>query len=151
MDSVQRLRYEAAAAGTLWSNAQQRVTTERQGIVIEPANPGFIYRPVYSPAVYGPWPSPDYPPLDISPPDYGLGLPLPYGIGFGAGFVVVQPLWHWCAFDWGQRRIQLNAVRSALIWPTMRAGRIRGKPSSFPPPGEDSSAEEGGFEPLVAP
>jgi Protein of unknown function (DUF3300) len=48
MDSIQRLRYEAAAAGTLWSNAQQRVTTERQGIVIEPANPGFIYPPVYS-------------------------------------------------------------------------------------------------------
>ena len=34
MDAVQRLRHEAAAAGTLWSNAQQRVTTERQGIVI---------------------------------------------------------------------------------------------------------------------
>ena len=37
MDAIQRLRYEAAEAGTLWSNAQQRVTTERQGIVIEPA------------------------------------------------------------------------------------------------------------------
>jgi hypothetical protein len=111
MDSIQRLRYEAAAAGTLWSNAQQRVTTERQGIVIEPANPGFIYPPVYSPAVYGLWPSPDYPPLDISPPDYGFGLPLPYGIGFGVGFVVVQPLWRWCAFDWGQRRIQLDVDR----------------------------------------
>jgi uncharacterized protein DUF3300 len=111
MDSIQRLRYEAAAAGTLWSNAQQRVTTERQGIVIEPANPEFIYPPVYSPAVYGPWLSPDYPPLDISPPDYGLGLPLPYGIGFGVGLVVVRPLWRWCAFDWGQRRIQLDVDR----------------------------------------
>src|SRR5712675_3454472 len=120
MDSIQRLRYEAAAAGTLWSNAQQRVTTERQGIVIEPANPGFIYPPVYSPAVYGPWPSPDYPPLDISPPDYGLGLPLPYGIGFGVGFVVIQPLWRWCAFDWGQRRIQLDVDRFNALnrhWP----------------------------------
>src|ERR1700731_1829015 len=83
MDSIQRLRYEAAAAGTLWSNAEQRGTTERQGIVIQPANPELIYPPVYSPAVYGSWPSPDYPPLDISPPDYGSGLPLPYGIGFG--------------------------------------------------------------------
>src|SRR5437879_2736549 len=36
MDSIQRLRHEAEAAGTLWSNPQQRVTTERQGIVIEP-------------------------------------------------------------------------------------------------------------------
>jgi Protein of unknown function (DUF3300) len=41
MDSIQRLRHQAAAAGTLWSNAQQRVTTERQGIVIEPAR-GYL-------------------------------------------------------------------------------------------------------------
>jgi hypothetical protein len=108
MDAIQRLRHQAAAAGTLWSNAEQQVTTERQGIVIEPANPEFIYPPVYSPAVYGPWPYPDYPPLDISPPDYGAGFPLPFGIGFGVGFAVVQPLWRWCAFDWGQRRIQLD-------------------------------------------
>ena len=108
MDAIQRLRHQAAAAGTLWSNAQQQVTTERQGIVIEAANPEFIYPPVYSPAVYGPWPNPDYPPLDISPDDYGVGFPLPLGIGFGVGFAVVQPLWRWCAFDWAQRRIQLD-------------------------------------------
>jgi hypothetical protein len=117
MDSIQRLRHQAAAAGTLWSNAQQRVTTERQGIVIEPANPEFIYPPVYSPAgVYGPWPYPDYPPFDISPfdispSDLDFGLPLPFGIGFGAGIVAVGPLWRWCAFDWSQRRIQLDADR----------------------------------------
>ena len=108
MDSIQRLRHQAAAAGTLWSNAEQQVTTERQGIVIEPANPELIYPPVYSPAVYGPWPYPDYPPLDISPDDYGVGFPLPFGIGFGVGFAVVQPLWRWCAFDWAQRRIHLD-------------------------------------------
>ena len=109
MDSIQRLRHEAAAAGTLWSNPQQRVTTERQGIVIEPANPEFIYPPVYRPAgAYGPWPYPDYPPLDISPAEPEFGLPLPFGIGFGVGFAVVRPLWRWCAFDWGLRRIQLD-------------------------------------------
>src|SRR5271156_362408 len=108
MDAIQRLRYQAAAAGTLWSNAEQQVTTERQGIVIEPANPEFIYPPVYSPAVYGPWPYQDYPPLDISTDDYGVGFPLPFGIGFGVGVAVVQPLWRWCAFDWGQRLIQLD-------------------------------------------
>jgi len=75
MDSIQRLRHEAAAAGTLWSNAQQRVTTERQGIVIQPANPELIYPPVYSPAVYGSWPSPDYPPLDIFSTRLWLGSP----------------------------------------------------------------------------
>ncbi|MBV8520639.1 MAG: DUF3300 domain-containing protein, partial [Acetobacteraceae bacterium] len=112
MDAIQRLRYQAAAAGTLWSNAQQRVTTERQGIVIEPANPDLVYPPIYSPAgVYGPWPYPDYPPFDISPFGTDFGLAGPFGIGFGAGFVVVQPLWRWCSFDWAQRRIQLDVDR----------------------------------------
>jgi Protein of unknown function (DUF3300) len=108
MDAIQRLRHQSVAAGTLWSNAEQRVTTERQGIVIEPVNPEFIYPPVYSPAVYGPWPNPDYPPLEVSPDEYGIASPLPFGLGFGAGFTVVQPLWRWCAFDWAQRRIQLD-------------------------------------------
>ena len=112
MDAIQRLRYEAAEAGTLWSTAQQRVTTERQGIVIEPVNPEFIYPPVYSPAgVYGPWPYPDYPPFEIFPPEPDFGLQAPLGIGFGVGFVVVRPLSRWCAFDWRQRRIQLDVDR----------------------------------------
>jgi hypothetical protein len=115
MDAIQRLRHQAAAAGTLWSNAEQQVTTERQGIVIEPANPEFIYPPVYSPAVYGPWPYPDYPPIDISPPEFSAGFPLPFGIGFGVGFAVVQPLWRWCTFDWGQRRIQLDIEKLNTI------------------------------------
>ena len=96
MDSIQRLRHQPRLPGRC-GPTQQQVTTERQGIVIEPANPELIYPPVYSPAIYGPWPYPDYPPLDISPDDYGVGFPLPFGIGFGVGFAVVQPLWRWCA------------------------------------------------------
>jgi hypothetical protein len=88
MDAIQRLRYQAAAAGTLWSNAQERVTTERQGIVIEPANPEFVYPPVYNPAgVYGPWPYPDYPPFDLSPLETDFGPAGPFGIGFGVGLL----------------------------------------------------------------
>jgi hypothetical protein len=116
MDAIQRLRQQAAAAGTLWSNAQQRVTEEGQGIVIEPANPGYIYPPLFNPAlVYGPWPSPEYPPLDIVPPDYGVGLGLPVGISFGAGLAVVNKLWPWCSFDWGQRRIRLHVQTSKAV------------------------------------
>jgi hypothetical protein len=107
MDAIQRLRNQAAAAGTLWSTAQQRVTTEGQGIVIEPMNPALIYPPVYNPDLaYGPWPYPDFPPLDIVPPDYDPGFGLPFGIGFGIGFVVIQPFR--CAFDWTQRQLLLN-------------------------------------------
>jgi len=113
MDTIQRLRQQAAAAGTLWSNAQQIVTEEGQGIAIEPANPAYMYPPVYNPAVvYGPWPSPEYPPLDIVPPDYGAGFALPFGIGFGAGFAVVQPLWRRCAFDWAQRQIRFHVEKT---------------------------------------
>jgi hypothetical protein len=112
MDAIQRLRRQAAAAGALWSSAQQTVTTERQGIVIEPANPEIIYPPVYSPAgVYGPWPYPDYPPFDISPFETDFGLQAPFGIGLGVGFVLVRPLSRWCAFDWAQSRILLNVDR----------------------------------------
>jgi hypothetical protein len=116
MDAVQRLRYEAATAGTLWSNAQQRVAEEGQGIVIEPTDPAYIYPPLYNPnLVYGPWPSPEYPPLDIAPPDFGAGFAQPFGISFGAGFVVVKKIWPWCAFDWAQRRIRLNARTSQAL------------------------------------
>jgi hypothetical protein len=113
MDAIQRLRHQAAAAGALWSNAQQNVAEEGQGIAIEPANPAYIYPPLYNPGlVYGPWPSPEFPPLDIVPPDYGGGFGLPFGITFGAGFVIVNKIWPKCAFDWGQRRIRREAQAS---------------------------------------
>ena len=41
--------------------------------VIEPASPELIYPPVYSPAVYGPWSYPDYPPFDMFPPGPDFG------------------------------------------------------------------------------
>jgi hypothetical protein len=116
MDAIQRLRQQAAAAGTLWSNAEQRVTEKGQGIEIEPADQAFIYPPLYNPAsVYGPWPSPEYPPLDIVPPDYDVGFGLPFGISFGAGVVVVKRLWPWCTFDWGQRQIRRNVQTSKAL------------------------------------
>jgi hypothetical protein len=116
MDAIQRLRQQAAAAGTLWSNDKQKVTEEGQGIVIEPANPAYMYPPLYNPAlVYGPWPSPEYPPLDIGPPDFDAGFGVPFGIGFGGGFVVVNKIWPWCAFDWGQRRITRNVETSKAL------------------------------------
>jgi hypothetical protein len=116
MDAIQRLRQQAAAAGTLWSNAQQRVTEEGQGIVIEPENPAYIYPPHYNPALaYGPWPSPEYPPFDILPPDFGIGSTLPLGITFGPGFFVVNKIWRWSAFDWRQRQIRINAHGSQAL------------------------------------
>jgi hypothetical protein len=57
MDSVQRLRHRAAAAGSLTSTPQQTVSTEDQDIAIEPASPNVVYVPYYDPnVIYGPWP-----------------------------------------------------------------------------------------------
>jgi hypothetical protein len=56
LDSVQRLRAEAKALGTLKSTPQQTVATKtttggEQAIVIEPANPQVVYVPQYNPQV----------------------------------------------------------------------------------------------------
>jgi hypothetical protein len=68
-DSVQRLRRQADAAGSLKSNAQIAVQTEGPAIVIQPAQPNVVYVPSYNPTVvYGAWPYPSYPPACFPPP-----------------------------------------------------------------------------------
>lgn len=113
MDSVQRLRSRAQAAGTLASNAQQTVTPQGQIIVVEPANPGVIYVPVYDPTVvYGVWPYPDYPPVYFPPPpDYDFGSALVSTIGFGIGVAIVQSLWGWDDWDWRHHRVHIDVDR----------------------------------------
>ncbi|MCY0853576.1 DUF3300 domain-containing protein [Cupriavidus sp. D39] len=54
MDSIQRLRHRAKAAGGLSSTPQAVVTTQVSAIEIEPARPDMVYIPVYDPQlVYG--------------------------------------------------------------------------------------------------
>jgi Protein of unknown function (DUF3300) len=122
MDSVQRLRRQAQAAGTLKSNEQQVVQTVApsgetvatvnetgsasavpQTIVIQPANPEVVYVPTYNPtAVYGTWPYPSYPPVYLPPPvGYGAGTALVNGMAFMAGAAVVGSLWGWASPGWG--------------------------------------------------
>lgn len=127
MDSVQRLRRQALAAGTLVSNAQQTVTAQGDVIVVEPANPGVIYVPVYNPTVvYGVWPYPDYPPVYFPPPpDYDFGSALASTIGFGLGVVIVQSFWGWDDCDWHHHRIDIDVDRFNRInsnRPRIRAG-----------------------------
>jgi len=68
MDAVQRMRKKAQEKGTLTSNEQQKVETQKvesgqQVIVIEQANPQVVYVPSYDPVVvYGP-PVYPYPPI----------------------------------------------------------------------------------------
>jgi len=131
MDAVQQLRAKARAAGNLESNEQQKVIVEPAAAVnvqqnvtvqqpapgeapapapapptvirIEQANPQVVYVPTYSPAVYGPWPYPAYPPYSYYPPGYVAGTAL---LSFGVGMAVGAAVWGNC--DWGHGDVNIN-------------------------------------------
>ena len=110
LNAVQVMRERAQAAGTLKTTPQQNVTTQRQTIIIEPANPQVVYVPQYDPwivygaplAVYpgyipGPW---------VAAPIVSFGVGFPIGWGFGWG-------WGWPAWgcDWGGGFVVFNHMR----------------------------------------
>ncbi|MCO6055671.1 DUF3300 domain-containing protein [Pseudomonas sp. MOB-449] len=130
MDSVQRLRRQAQAAGNLESNEQQKVTVQEtapapssttvvqpaasnQTIVIEPADPQVVYVPSYNPAVvYGTWSYPSYPPPYYPPPPsygYPVATALATGLAFGVGVGIVNSLWGDC--DWGGGDVDIDVNR----------------------------------------
>lgn len=133
MDSVQRLRRKAQAAGHLESNEQQRVTVQPAApapapppaestvvvqqpaaaptIIIEPAQPQTVYVPSYNPSVvYGTWPYPSSPPVYYPPPPgYYFGSALTAGLGFAAGVAIIDSLWGDC--DWDNDDIDIDVDR----------------------------------------
>jgi len=110
MDSVQRLRQRAQAAGKLRSTPQETVTADGSAIEIEPPTPETVYVPVYEPAVvYGDWPWPLYPPFYF--PGFFDGVFIG-GFGFGwFGYPIIGPLWGWGNWDWGHRWINIDRGR----------------------------------------
>lgn len=125
MDSVQRLRRQAKAAGNLKSNEQQKVSEQapapaqatstggsnQQTIIIESADPQVVYVPSYNPTVvYGTWPYPSYPPVYYPPPPgYYFGTAIATGIGFAAGVAIIDSLWGDC--NWGHGDIDIDVNR----------------------------------------
>lgn len=127
MDSVQRLRRQAQAAGHLESNEQQRVSVQpaapaesgtvvqpaapTQTIIIEPATPQVVYVPSYNPSVvYGTWAYPSSPPVYYPPPPgYYVGSALAAGLAFGVGVAIVDSLWSDC--NWGRGDIDIDVDR----------------------------------------
>jgi hypothetical protein len=101
MDSVQRLRRNAKAAGTLASTAQQTVATEDNTIVLESPTPEIVYVPCYnSMLVYGVWPWAEYPPYFWPCGAFGwIGIP------------VVYPFWGWCHWHWRHHQLHIDARR----------------------------------------
>jgi hypothetical protein len=113
MTSVQRLRQQAQAAGSLNTTEQQVVTTQAQTIVIQQANPQVIYVPMYNPTVvYGVWPYPAYPPYYYPPPPaYYAGSALLSGMAFATGVAIVNNLWGWGNCDWHGGNVNVNVNR----------------------------------------
>jgi hypothetical protein len=114
METVQRLRAKAQAAGNLRDTEQQRVTVEEGAIEIEPAQPDVVYVPVYDPVViYGPWWYPAFPPFFFPPPP---GVVIVRGFGFWRG-VTVGRAWGlaWGRWDWHHHYINVNIDRHINI------------------------------------
>ena len=104
-DAVQTLRQQARNAGHLNSSEQEKVTTQGNTIIIEPADPQVVYVPAYDPwLVYGA-PIVAYPDWYPVPGIFWGGVGLSFGIGFGIGFFggFGWGWGHW-GYDWHGRR-----------------------------------------------
>src|SRR5258708_15143280 len=85
-DAVQAMRQPAHKAGHLNSNDQEKVTTQGNIIIIEPANPEVVYVPAYDPwLVYGE-PIVAYPDLYPVPGIFLAVAAIGFGIVVGVGF-----------------------------------------------------------------
>src|SRR5256886_1013521 len=114
MDAVQRLRGKAQGTGNLKTSAQSVVRTEtvssgKQVIEIQQANPDVVYVPSYDPqVVYGPAPV-EYPYYPYTYPGYVPGTALMWGAGIALG-AAAWGSWggHWGNCDWNGGNVNIN-------------------------------------------
>src|SRR5437016_11665098 len=108
-EAVQTLRQQARSAGHLSNTEQEKVTTQGNTIIIEPANPEVVYVPAYDPwLVYGE-PIIAYPGWFPVPGIYWGGPGISFGIGFGVGFFGGYGWgWHHWGYDWHGRTVIYN-------------------------------------------
>src|SRR6201993_3391327 len=114
MDAVQRMRAKAQGTGNLKTSAQSVVKTEtvssgKQVIEIQQANPDVIYVPSYDPTVvYGAAPV-EYPYYPYTYPGYVPGTALAWGAGIALG-AAAWGAWggHWGNCDWNGGDVNIN-------------------------------------------
>jgi hypothetical protein len=98
-DSVQRLRAQARSAGNLFTTPQQQIVETGGYIQIWPAQPQFLYVPMYDPGIVY----------------YGRGGFFGgSAISFGGGFAIGA--WLNRDFDWRGRRVLYNGWDSGGGW-----------------------------------
>ena len=115
MSTVQGLRLRAQQAGNLQSTPQQNVVVQDRSIIIEPAQPEYVYVPVYNPEIiYGPWWAPAYTPWYWYPgPIWGYPA-FPSSWGYAAGMFwgtawgITAYNWGWCRPNWGGHNIYVD-------------------------------------------
>jgi hypothetical protein len=104
METVQRLRQRAAAAGHLLPDERLRVVAHGDTIAIEQADTRVVYVPYYDPwVVYGTWGWPAYPPLVWSPWS-SVAIHVTAGFFFGG-------------IDWHHRHVKVVHARSHYLRP----------------------------------
>jgi len=107
MDSIQRLRQQAYAAGALQSNQYQTVDVQAQGnsqvVVIQPASPQVVFVPQYNPQVVYVQPTPA---AVVAAPIITFGA----GIALGAWIANASQPWGWggWGWNWGRRTVIVN-------------------------------------------
>lgn len=106
MDAVQRDRHKAYQYGYLRTNAQI-VVTPGPYIEIEPANPGVIYVPTYSPGVVFAAPRPGF----FVGGAIGFG-----GVGISLGGAFAPWGWGGVHFGWGQHAVIINNHPWGRTW-----------------------------------
>jgi hypothetical protein len=118
MATIQDLRAKAYAAGNLKSTNEQVVVVQEKAIVIEPANPQYIYVPAYNPTVvYGTWWYPAYPPYYYYPPGYAV--PATSAVYFGVG-VAWGVAWGYAygSVNWASSQVYVNPAQSVSTYNT---------------------------------
>jgi hypothetical protein len=113
MATAQSLRARAQAQGNLQSTEQQKVIVQEKTIIIEPAQPQYLYVPVYNPTViYGSWWWPSYRPWYWYPPTiYGyppMGAAITAGFIWGTAWAISGNHWGWANPNWRGGNININ-------------------------------------------
>jgi Protein of unknown function (DUF3300) len=106
MDMIQQIRAETYAGGYLKSDDKQVVVQEKETIIIQPADPEYIYVPNYDPQVV----YVDHGPYYSYPPPVYYATPYPYywspAATFFAGAFVGAAFGY--GFNWGGGDIDIN-------------------------------------------
>jgi hypothetical protein len=110
MNTIQKLRAKAKAAGNLKTTKEQVVKVEQEVIIIESPSPEVVYVPSYNPTVvYGAWAYPAYPPAPYYPAGYGAAA-FVTGVAVGAAWGYA-----WGNANWHGGDVNVNVNKNANI------------------------------------